>query len=74
MLQQLYVAYMPPYTHQKRYINENKIVPNIDNFMIFAILYFYNFILVVDTTVQNNNNEISLYFRPMRLIFMNYAV
>jgi len=42
--------------------------------MIFAILYYYNFILVIDTTVQNNNNEISLHFKPMRLIFMNYSV
>ena len=25
--------------------------------MIFAILHFYNFILVIDTTVQNNDNE-----------------
>jgi len=35
-----------PYTHQQRYINEDKIDPNTDNFMIFAILYCYNFILV----------------------------
>jgi len=42
--------------------------------MIFAILHFYNFILFIDTTVQNNDNEISLYFKPMRLIFMNYSV
>jgi len=42
--------------------------------MILAILYFYNFMLVIDTTVQNNNNEISLHFKPMRLIFMNYSV
>ena len=55
---------------------KTKIVPNTDNFMIlvFAILYFYNFMLVIDTTVQNNNNEISLHFKPMRLIFMNYSV
>jgi hypothetical protein len=25
-------------THRQRYINEDKIDPNIDNFMIFAIL------------------------------------
>jgi hypothetical protein len=43
-------------------------------FVIFAILYFYNFILFIDTAVQNNNNEISLYFKPMRLIFKNYSV
>ena len=55
----------------KRYINEDKIVPNTDNFMIFAILYFYNFTLVTDITVQNNN-EISLHLKPMRL--MNYSV
>jgi hypothetical protein len=65
---------MPPYTHQQRYINEDKIDPNTDNFTIFAILYFYNFILVIDTTVQNNVNEISLHFKRMRLIFMNYSV
>jgi hypothetical protein len=27
-------------------INEDKIVPNSDNFIIFAILYIYNFILL----------------------------
>jgi hypothetical protein len=59
---------------QTRYINEDKILPNTDNFMIFAILHFYNFILVVNTTVQNNDNEISLHFKPMRLIFMNYGI
>jgi hypothetical protein len=53
--------------------NADKIVPNTDNFTIFAILHFYNFILVMDTTIQNNN-EMSLYFKPMRLIFMNYSV
>ena len=53
---------------------EDKIVPNTDNFMIFAILHIYNFILVIDTTVQNNDNEISLYFKSMRLISMNYSV
>jgi hypothetical protein len=67
-------AYTLPYTHQQRYINEDKIDPNTDNFMIFAILYFYNFILVIDITVQNNDNDMSLYFKPMRLIFMNYSV
>jgi len=35
---------------------------------------FYNFILVIDTAVQNNDNEISLHFKPMKLIFMNYSV
>ena len=44
--------------------------PNTDNFMTFAILHFYNFILVIDTTVQNNDIEISLHFKPMKLIFM----
>ena len=43
-------------------INEDKVVPNADNFMIFAILHFYNFMLVIDTVVQNNDNEISLHF------------
>jgi len=74
MFLQLCVAYMPPYTHREWYINEDKIVPNTDNFMIFAILYFYNFRLVVNTIVQNNDNEISLHFKPMWLIFMNYSV
>jgi len=63
---------LSPYTH-RRYINEDKIVPNTDNFMIFAILHFYSFTLVTDTTVQNNDNEISLHFKPMRFIFMNYS-
>ena len=42
--------------------------------MILAILHFYIFTLVTDTAVQNNDNEISLHFKPMRLIFMNYSV
>jgi len=42
--------------------------------MIFAILYFYNFILAIDTTVQNNDIEILLHFKPMKLIFMNHSV
>ena len=67
------VAHVPPYAHRQRYINEDKIVPNTDNFVTFAILHFYNFKLVIDTTVQNND-EISLHFKPMRLIFMNYSV
>jgi hypothetical protein len=37
-------------------------------------VHFYNFTLVIDTTIQNNGNEISLYFNPMRLSFMNYSV
>ena len=65
---------MPPYTHRQRYINKDKIDPNTDNFIIFAILYFYNFILVIDTTVQNNDNEISLYFKPVTIVLMNYSV
>jgi len=36
--------------------------------MIFAILYIYNFLLVIDTAVQNNDNEIPLHFKPMGLI------
>jgi hypothetical protein len=55
-------AYMPPHTHRQRYITENKIVPNTDNFMKFAILYFYNFTILcclyVDTIIQNIDNEI----------------
>jgi len=65
---------MPQYAHQQRYINEDKIVPNTDNFMIFAILYFNSFMLVIDTAVQNNDNEISLHFKPMGINFMNYSV
>jgi len=42
--------------------------------MIFAILYLCSFILVIDTTVQNNDNKILLHFKPVRLIFMNYSV
>jgi len=33
-----------------------------------------SFILVIDITVQNNDNEISFHFNPMKLIFMNYSV
>jgi hypothetical protein len=62
---------MPPYTHRQRYINEDKIDPTTDNFMIFAILQFYT---GIDTVVQNNDNEISLHFKPTRLILMNYSV
>jgi len=46
---------------------EDKTDPNADNFMIFAILHFYSFILVINTTVQNDDNEISLHFKPMKL-------
>jgi len=42
--------------------------------MMFAILHFYNFILFIDIIVQNNDNGISLHFKPMWLIFMNYSV
>jgi len=52
---------------------KTKLIPTPINFMIFAILHFYNFTLVTDTTVQNND-EISLHFKPMRLIFTNYSV
>jgi hypothetical protein len=41
--------------------------------MIFAILYIYNFILVLDTTVQNND-EISLHFKRVKLIFINCSI
>jgi hypothetical protein len=61
-------------SRRKLEIYKDKIVPNTDNFMILAILHFCNFILVVDTAVQNTDNEISLHFKPMRLIFMNYSV
>jgi hypothetical protein len=67
-------AYTPPYTHRQRHINEDKIVPSTDNFIIFAKITFLQFYTVTDTTVPNNDNEISLYFKPMRLIFMNYSV
>jgi len=53
-------------------------IANILNYQFwehyFAMLHFYNFTLVIDTTLQNNDNEISLHFKPMRLIFMNYSV
>jgi hypothetical protein len=62
------------YTHRQRYINEDENDSNTNNFRIFAILYFHNFVLVTDTIVQNNDNEISLHFKPMRPIFMNYSV
>jgi len=42
--------------------------------MIFAILYFYSFMLVIDTTVQNNDNEISLHVEPMNLILVHYSI
>jgi hypothetical protein len=65
---------LPTRHHTPTDNDEDKIVPNTNNFMIFAILHFYSFILVIDTVVQNNDNEISLHFNPMRLIFMNYSV
>jgi len=65
---------MLPYTHRQRYINVDKIDPNTDIFLMFAILYFYNFTLVIDTIVQNNDNEISLHFKTMKPILMNYSV
>jgi hypothetical protein len=37
----------------------------------FIFLQFYT---GIDTTVQNNDNEISLHFKPIKLIFMNYSV
>ena len=40
---------------------------------VFYIFHFYGSILVTDTTVQNND-EISLHFKPTRQIFMNYSV
>jgi len=42
--------------------------------MIYAILYILQFYTGIDTTVQNKDNEISLHFKPIRLIFMNYSV
>jgi hypothetical protein len=47
-----------------------KIVWNRKIIFIFIFLQFYT---GIDTTVQTND-EISLYFKPMRLIFMNYSV
>jgi len=43
--------------------------------LVVVILYssIYNQYKIVNT-VQNNNNEISLHFKPMKLIFMNYSV
>ena len=52
----------------------SQVKKNLSQSKVFAILDFYNFILAIDTTVQNNDNEISLHFKPMRLIFMNYSV
>ena len=46
--------------------------PNTD-ILISGILHFHNFILIIDTTVQNNDKEISLHFKPIKLIFMNYS-
>jgi hypothetical protein len=54
--------------------NEYKIVRNSDNLWYLQFLHFYDFVQVIDTNVQNNDNEISLYFKPMRLIFMNSSV
>jgi hypothetical protein len=47
--------------------NQHKIVPNTENFMIFAILHFYNFILVIDIIEQNN--KISLHFNSYETHF-----
>jgi len=55
-------------------MNEDKVYLKTDNFMIFSILYFYSFMLVIDTSLKNNDNEISLHFKPVKLIFMNYSV
>jgi len=41
---------------------------------IFAIFTFLQFYTGIDTTVQNNDKEISLHFKPVRLIFMNDSV
>jgi hypothetical protein len=30
--------------------------------------------MYIDANVKNNDNEISLHFKPMGLIFMNYSV
>jgi hypothetical protein len=38
-----------------------------------SLSLFYT-ILVINATVQNNDNEISLHFKPMKLIFMNDSV
>jgi hypothetical protein len=63
---------MPPCTHRQRYVNEDEIDPNTGNSMIFAILYFYNFI--TGYRYYSNDNEISLHFKSIRLTFMNYSV
>jgi hypothetical protein len=44
------------------------IIYNICNFV------FLKFYTGVDTTLQNNDNYISLRFKLMRIIFMNYSV
>jgi hypothetical protein len=60
---------MPPYTNQQQYINEDKIDPNTDNVMIFAILQFYT-----GYKYYRNDDKISLHIKSVRLIFMIYSV
>ena len=45
---------VPPYTHQQRYMNEDEIDPNTDNFMIFAILYFFLWKGKRKSSIENN--------------------
>ena len=58
---------------------KTKLIPTLSilwylKFYVFTILHFYNFTLVIDTTVQNNDNEISLHFKPMIVLYVNYSV
>jgi hypothetical protein len=65
----------------KMWKNSLKNVESDINKMLYETLFDYflqrngtYFLNNPRTTVQNNNNEISLHFKPTRLIFMNYSV
>jgi len=71
----IYVLPTRHYTpSDNRYVNEEEIVPNTDNLWYLQFYIFYNCILVIDTIVQNNDNEISLHFNLLRLSFINHIV
>jgi hypothetical protein len=51
---------------------KKKLFPTlIIHYLQFKFLQFYT---GIDTTVQNNDNEILLYFKSTELIFMNYSI
>jgi hypothetical protein len=54
-------------------MQRDRVVVIVYIYVLCKILHFYNFMLVIDTIVQNYE-EISLHSKPMRLIFMNYSV